>query len=92
MFMILLKNRRLRRAGRRPHLPPRMDTPTPSGDPAPAQSGPSTSGALPHRQTPVLYKRLRPFKESAAQQRLKPAMAGLKPFQPQAPQGPPFQA
>ena len=35
-------------------------------------------------------KRLRPFKESAAQAALKWAMARFKPFKPQAPQGPPF--
>ena len=35
-------------------------------------------------------KRLRPFKESAAQQLLNFAMASFKPFKPQAPQGPPF--
>ena len=40
--------------------------------------------------SPAPFKRLRPFKESAAQQLLKPAMARFKPSKPQAPQGPPF--
>ena len=40
--------------------------------------------------SPAPFKRLRPFKESAAQQLLKPAMARFKTFKPQAPQGPPF--
>ena len=40
--------------------------------------------------SPAPFKRLRPFKDSAAQQLLKLAMASFKPFKPQAPQGPPF--
>ena len=40
--------------------------------------------------SPAPFKRLRPFKESAAQQLLNFAMASFKPFKPQAPQGPPF--
>ena len=39
--------------------------------------------------SPAPSKRLRPFKESAAQAALKWAMARFKPFKPQAPQGPP---
>ena len=41
--------------------------------------------------SPAPFKRLRPFKESAAQQLLNFAMASFKPFKPQAPRGrPPF--
>ena len=38
--------------------------------------------------SPAPFKRLRPFKELAAQQLLKLAMASFKPFKPQAPQRP----
>ena len=52
--------------------------------------GPGASRTIDLGSSPAPFKRLRPFKESAAQQLLKPAMAGFKPFKPQAPQGPPF--
>ena len=51
---------------------------------------PGASRTIDLGSSPAPFKRLRPFKESAAQQLLKPAMAGSKPFKPQAPQGPPF--
>ena len=51
---------------------------------------PGASRTIDLGSSPAPFKRLRPFKESAAQQLLKPAMAGFKPFKPQAPQGPPF--
>ena len=54
----------------------------------------ASTGSLPDHidlgSSPAPFKRLRPFKESAAQAALKWAMAGFKPFKPQAPQGPPF--
>ena len=51
---------------------------------------PGASRTIDLGSSPAPFKRLRPFKESAAQQLLKPAMAGFNPFKPQAPQGPPF--
>ena len=51
---------------------------------------PGASRTIDLGSSPAPFKRLRPFKESAAQQLLKPARAGFKPFKPQAPQGPPF--
>ena len=48
---------------------------------------PGASRTIVLGSSPAPFKRLRPFKESAAQQLLKPAMAGFKPFKPQ---GPPF--
>ena len=51
---------------------------------------PGASRTIDLGSSPAPFKRLRPFKESAAQQLLKPAMASFKPFKPQAPQGPPF--
>ena len=61
----------------------------------PAASGvyrepPGASRTLDLGSSPAPFKRLRPFKELAAQQLLKLAMASFKPFKPQAPQGPPF--
>ena len=57
----------------------------------------ASAGSLPDHRPRELsrtaFKRLRPFKELAAQQLLKLARASLesfKPFKPQAPQGPPF--
>ena len=47
-------------------------------------------GSSPASPPAPFIKRLRPFKELAAQQLLKLAMASFKPFKPQAPQGPPF--
>ena len=52
---------------------------------------PGASRTIDLGSSPAPFKRFKtPFKESAAQQLLKPAMAGFKPFKPQAPQGPPF--
>ena len=51
---------------------------------------PGASRTIDLGSSPAPFKRLRPFKELAAQQLLKLAMASFKPFKPQAPQGPPF--
>ena len=51
---------------------------------------PGASRTIDLGSSPELFKRLRPFKELAAQQLLKLARASFKPFKPQAPQGPPF--
>ena len=51
---------------------------------------PGASRTIDLGSSPAPFKRLRPFKELAAQQLLKLARASFKPFKPQAPQGPPF--
>ena len=51
---------------------------------------PGASRTIDLGSSPAPFKRLRPFKESAAQAALKWARARFKPFKPQAPQGPPF--
>ena len=51
---------------------------------------PGASRTIDLGSSPAPFKRLRPFKESAAQQLLNFAMASFKPFKPQALQGPPF--
>ena len=51
---------------------------------------PGASRTIDLGSSPAPFKRLRPFKELAAQQLLKLAMASFKPFKPQALQGPPF--
>ena len=51
---------------------------------------PGASRTIDLGSSPAPFKRLRPFKELAAKQLLKLAMASFKPFKPQAPQGPPF--
>ena len=51
---------------------------------------PGASRTIDLGSSPAPFKRLRPFKESAAQAALKWARARFKLFKPQAPQGPPF--